>query len=103
MEINKLYYDIDIIPSKFKRKVKIPKTILEKQEPIDATDIRKILLSCNNRRLKASHRILAASLQFSDRSSSIMRFNPSISSSIESTLPPLRFQPVIPIRVLLYT
>ncbi|HEY7569780.1 MAG TPA: site-specific integrase [Nitrososphaeraceae archaeon] len=54
------YYDIDIIPSKFKRKVKIPKTIVEKQEPIDATDIRKILLSCNNRRLKAYLLILAS-------------------------------------------
>ena len=54
------YYDIDIIPSKFKRKVKIPKTIVEKQEPLDATDIRKILLSCNNRRLKAYLLILAS-------------------------------------------
>ena len=30
------YYDIDIIPSKFKRKVKMPKTLTEKEEPIDA-------------------------------------------------------------------
>jgi hypothetical protein len=27
------YYDIDIIPSKFKRKVKMPRTIKEKEEP----------------------------------------------------------------------
>jgi integrase len=46
------YYDIDIIPSKFKRKVKMPKMHREDEEPLDASDIRKILLSCNNRRLK---------------------------------------------------
>ena len=33
------YYDIDIIPSKFKRKVKIPKTLKEKEEPIDRSQI----------------------------------------------------------------
>ena len=54
------YYDIDIIPSKFKRKVKMPKTLIEKEEPIDATDIRKILLSCNNRRLKVYLLVLAS-------------------------------------------
>jgi integrase len=54
------YYDIDIIPSKFKRKVKMPKTLKEKEEPIDAADIRKILLSCNNRRLKTYLLILAS-------------------------------------------
>jgi integrase len=47
------YYDIDIIPSKFKRKVKMPKMYRENEEPLDASDIRKILLSCSNRRLKA--------------------------------------------------
>ena len=54
------YYDIDIIPSKFKRKVKMPKNLTEKEEPIDAADIRKILLSCNNRRLKTYLLILAS-------------------------------------------
>jgi len=54
------YYDIDIIPSKFKRKVKMPKTLVEKEEPIDANDIRKVLLSCNNRRLKAYLLVLAS-------------------------------------------
>jgi integrase len=54
------YYDIDIIPSKFKRKVKMPKTLTEKEEPIDAADIRKILLSCNNRRLKTYLLVLAS-------------------------------------------
>ena len=54
------YYDIDIIPSKFKRKVKVPKTYREDEEPLDATDIRKILLSCNNRRLKTYLLVLAS-------------------------------------------
>jgi integrase len=54
------YYDIDIIPSKFKRRVKMPKTPKEKEEPIDAADIRKILLSCNNRRLKTYLLVLAS-------------------------------------------
>jgi integrase len=46
------YYDIDIIPSKFKRKVKMPRCYREDEEPIDVNDIRNILLHCNNRRLK---------------------------------------------------
>jgi integrase len=54
------YYDIDIIPAKFKRKVKMPKVCREDEEPIDARDIRKILLSCNNRRLKTFILILAS-------------------------------------------
>src|SRR5439155_4897206 len=33
------YYDIDIIPSKFKRKVKVPRVMKEDEEPIDARDI----------------------------------------------------------------
>lgn len=49
------YYDIDIIPSKFRRRVKMPKLYREDEEAIDTEDIRKILLSCNNRRLKAYH------------------------------------------------
>jgi integrase len=54
------YYDIDIIPSKFRRKVKMPKMYREDEEPLDASDIRKILLSCNNRRLKAYLLVLAS-------------------------------------------
>jgi integrase len=54
------YYDIDIIPSKFRRKVKMPKSYREDEEPLDVSDIRKILLSCNNRRLKAYLLVLAS-------------------------------------------
>jgi integrase len=55
------YYDVDIIPSKFKRKVKMPKLYREDEEPLDATDIRKILLACNNRRLKTYLLVLGSS------------------------------------------
>jgi integrase len=54
------FHDIDIIPSKFQRKVTLPKIHKEKEQPIDVSDIRKILLACNNRRLKAYVLILAS-------------------------------------------
>jgi integrase len=54
------YYDIDVLPSKFRRKVKMPKIYREDEEAIDAQDIRKILLVCNNRRLKAYLLVLAS-------------------------------------------
>jgi integrase len=54
------YYDIDIIPSKFKRKVKMPKFYREDEEAMDTSDIRRILLACNNRRLKTYLLVLAS-------------------------------------------
>jgi integrase len=54
------YYDIDVIPSKFRRKVKMPKVYREDEQALDVNDIRKILLSCNNRRLKAYILVLAS-------------------------------------------
>src|SRR5439155_3332557 len=54
------YHDIDIIPSRFQKKVTVPKIHKEKEQPIDASDIRKILLKCNNRRLKTYALILAS-------------------------------------------
>lgn len=53
--------DIDIVPSKFKHKVTLPRKNNEKELPIDASDIRKILLSCSNRRLKSYILILCSS------------------------------------------
>jgi integrase len=55
------YFDIDIVPSRFKRKVRMPKRLREDEEPVDASDIRKIILSCNNRRLKSYLLCLASS------------------------------------------
>ncbi len=54
------YYDIDIVSSKFRRKVRLPKKYKEDEEPIDVSDIRKILLACHNRRLKAYILVLAS-------------------------------------------
>jgi integrase len=55
-----LYYDIDINPGKFRRRVRLPKVAREDEEPLDASDIRKILLACNNRRLKTYLLLLAS-------------------------------------------
>ena len=55
------FNDIDIVIAKFKRKVKMPKYHREDEEALDAADIRKILLSCSNRRLKPYLMVLASS------------------------------------------
>jgi integrase len=55
-----VFYDIDVIPSKFRRKVKVPKRYREDEEPIDVNDIRRILLNCNNRKLKSYLLVLAS-------------------------------------------
>ena len=54
------YYDIDVIPSKFKRKVKMPRILHNDQEAIDVKDIRNLLLNCSNRRLKTFILLLAS-------------------------------------------
>ena len=54
-------YDIEISTWRFKHKVRIPKTPKVDEEPIDASDIRKILKATNNRRLKAYLLVLASS------------------------------------------
>lgn len=54
------YYDIDVVPSKFKRKVKMPKAYREDDEALDVQDIRNVLLVCNNRRLKTYILVLAS-------------------------------------------
>jgi integrase len=54
------YHDIDINPSKFRRRVKLPKVYREDEHPLDASEIRNILLACNNRRLKAYILVLAS-------------------------------------------
>ena len=55
------YHDIDITPSKFKKRVPMPKKYYENREGIDAEDIRTLLLSCTNTRLKAFILVLASS------------------------------------------
>ena len=69
------YYDIDIVPSKFRRRVKIPKFFQEPEEPLTLADIRELLNHCNNQRLRcymlvmlssALRPIECASLRFQD-------------------------------------
>ncbi|MGC2598286.1 MAG: hypothetical protein WA395_09165 [Nitrososphaeraceae archaeon] len=54
------YYDIDVNPSKFRRKVKMPRILRGDQEAIDVKDVRNILLNCSNRRLKTFILVLAS-------------------------------------------
>ena len=54
------YYDIDVNPSKFRRKVKMLRIIHGEQEALDVKDIRNILLNCSNRRLKTFILLLAS-------------------------------------------
>jgi integrase len=54
------YHDIDINPSKFRRRVRLPKIPREDERPIDSSEIRNILLACNNRRVKAYMLVLAS-------------------------------------------
>lgn len=55
------YYDIDIVPYKFKKRVILPKIPKEDAQAIDQNDIRTILLQCHNRRLKTYLLVLASS------------------------------------------
>jgi integrase len=54
------YHDVNIIPAKYKRQVTVPKLAQEEETAIDVNDVRKILLTCNNRRLKTYLLILAS-------------------------------------------
>ena len=55
------YFDIDIVPSKFRRRVKIPKHYREDEFPLDGSDLRNLLIRCHNTRLKVFLLILASS------------------------------------------
>ena len=55
------FYDIDVIPSKFKHKVVAPKPVREDEEPYTHDIIRSILSHCNNNRLKPYLFCLASS------------------------------------------
>jgi len=55
------YHDIDISQNKFKRRVRLPRNHNKKEVAIDASDVREILKSCNNIRIKAIFYVLASS------------------------------------------
>jgi integrase len=52
--------DVEINPTKFKNKVTMPKNHRQDEAAIDDADIRKILLACNNFRLKVYLLLLAS-------------------------------------------
>jgi len=54
------YHDIDIVKAKFDKRVKVPKLLKAKEAPVDAADIRKILLACSNRRLRTYILVLSS-------------------------------------------
>ena len=55
------FHDIDIVPYKFKKRVKLPKIPKKEELAIDQNDIRTILLQCHNHRLKTYLLVLASS------------------------------------------
>jgi integrase len=55
------YYDIDIVPSKFRRRVKMPRSYDDPEEPLSLSDIRELLEFCNNTRLTCYLLLLVSS------------------------------------------
>jgi integrase len=55
------YHDIDIIPRRFKLKVKLPKVVKKEKEALDKEDIIEIINACSDIRLKTYVTLLAAS------------------------------------------
>jgi len=47
-----IFHDVDINEIKFKTKVRLPRSIRRDKEPIDKNDIRRIMLACDDKRVK---------------------------------------------------
>jgi integrase len=54
------YHDIEISPRKFKLRVRLPKAVVRRKEPIGKEEIRDILLKCSDIKLKTYLMLLAA-------------------------------------------
>lgn len=54
------YHDIEISPRKFKFRVRLPKPIVRRKEPLGKEEIREILLKCSDIKLKTYVMLLAA-------------------------------------------
>jgi integrase len=54
------YWDVEIIPAKFKNKVTLPEVRKEDERPLDKSEVRMILLNADNVRLRAYLFILAS-------------------------------------------
>lgn len=55
------YYDVDIIQSKFRRRVKMPKSHPDPEEPLSLSDIRDLLEFCNSARFTCYLLLLVSS------------------------------------------
>ena len=55
------FYDIDIVPSKFRRRVKVPKYFPDQEEPLTIPDIRELLEYNSNHRLRTYILLLVSS------------------------------------------
>src|SRR5215217_1887130 len=54
------YHDIEISPRKFKLRVRMPKPVVRRKEPIGKEEVREILLKCSDIKLKTYVMLLAA-------------------------------------------
>ena len=54
------YHDIEISPRKFKLRVRLPKPVVRRKEPIGKEEIREILLKCSDIKLKTYVMLLSA-------------------------------------------
>lgn len=56
-----MFYEIDIVPSKFKRRVKMPRFYSDPEEPLSLSDVRVLLEFCSNTRLRTYILLLVSS------------------------------------------
>jgi integrase len=54
------FFDIDIVPNRFRRRVKMPKYHADEEEPLSLIDIRDLLEFCSNTRLRTYLLLLAS-------------------------------------------
>ena len=54
------YFDVSIATSKFRKRVKLPRVLVEDEQALETSEIRDILLGCSNKRLKTLLLILAS-------------------------------------------
>ena len=55
------YNEIDISISRYKHRVKVPRSYIDPEEPLTLQDIRKLLQFCNNARLRCYMLVLLSS------------------------------------------
>jgi integrase len=76
------FHDVDT--HKFKRKVRLPKIVIEKEQAIDKKDLYQMLISCHNKRLKAFILLLISSGLRADSEACTLR-NKDINFDVDPT------------------